>query len=146
MTHAAPRSRGMIEQSRTTDVFDARAHRMARVVLPVLAGVVYGYWAAANRRYGGPITGSNLLLGILTGLVFTGALITLLTLAPRLRRGLHALVWAAFAGCAVGFLYSQSNPSIYRSVGVGVGLMVGTFVILFYRYYTKEDAEGNRPE
>ncbi|MFF7114028.1 hypothetical protein ACFY91_17285 [Streptomyces albogriseolus] len=146
MAHAAPRTRGMIERGRTTDVFDARAHRVARVVLPVLAALVYGFWAAANRRYGGPITGWNLLFGFLTALVFAVVLITLLTVAPKLRRELHALVWAAFAGCAVGFLFSQSNGSIYRSVALGVGVMAGTFAIMFYRYYTKEDAEGHRLE
>ncbi|MFC8033977.1 hypothetical protein ACFUVU_14340 [Streptomyces griseoincarnatus] len=146
MAHAAPRNRGMLEQGRTTDVFDARTHRRARIVLPVLAALVYGFWAAANRRYGGPITGWNLLFGFLTALVFAVVLITLLTVAPKLHRGLHAVAWAAFAGCAVGFLFSQSNGSIYRSVALGVGVMIGTFLVLFYRYYTKEDAEGHRLE
>ncbi|MER7712076.1 hypothetical protein ABTX83_16220 [Streptomyces werraensis] len=146
MVHAAPRNRGMIEQGRTTDVFDARTHRVARIVLPVLAALVYGFWAAANRRYGGPVTSWNLLFGFLTALVFAVVLITLLTVAPKLHRGLHAAVWAAFAGSAVGFLFSQSNGSIYRSVALGVGVMAGTFAIMFYRYYTREDAEGHRLE
>ncbi len=146
MAHAAPRNRGMLEQGRTTDVFDARTHRMARIVLPVLAALVYGFWAAANRRYGGPITGWNLLFGFVTALVFAVVLITLLTVAPKLHRGLHALAWAAFTGCAVGFLFSQSNGSIYRSVALGVGVTIGTFLVLFYRYYTTEDAEGHRLE
>ncbi len=68
-------------------------------------------------------------------------------MAPKLRREVHALSWAAFAGgCAANFLFSQSNGSIYRSRGAGVGVMAGTFLILFYRYYTKEDAEGHRLE
>ncbi|MEU1083483.1 hypothetical protein ABZ368_25165 [Streptomyces sp. NPDC005908] len=146
MAHAAPRTRGMIEQARTPDVFDARTHRTARVVLPVLTALVYGFWAAANRRYGGPITGWNLLFGFLTALVFAVLFITLLTVGPKLRRGAHALAWAAFAGCAVGFLFSQSNGSIYRSVAVGVGIMAGVFLIMFYRYYTQEDAEGHPRE
>ncbi|MEV5232849.1 hypothetical protein [Streptomyces pseudogriseolus] len=146
MAHAAPRTRGMIEQGRSIDVFDARTHRVARIVLPVLAGLIYGYWAAANRRYGGPVTGWNLLFGFLTALVFAAVLITLLTVAPKLRREVHALSWAAFAGCAAGFLFSQSNGSVYRSAALGVGVMAGTFLILFYRYYTKEDAEGHRLE
>ncbi|MFJ3137342.1 hypothetical protein ACIPK5_15735 [Streptomyces sp. NPDC086843] len=146
MAHAAPRTRGMIEQARTPDVFDARTHRAARVVLPVLTALVYGFWAAANRRYGGPITGWNLLFGFLTALVFAALFITLLTVGPKLRRAAHALAWAAFAGCAVGFLFSQSNGSIYRSVAVGVGIMAGVFLIMFYRYYTQEDAEGHPRE
>ncbi|MGA5277018.1 hypothetical protein ACPCKL_25225 [Streptomyces cellulosae] len=144
MAHAAPRNRGMIEQGRTTDVFDARTHRMGRFVLPVLAGLVYGYWAAANRRYGGPVTGWNLLFGFLTALVFAVVLIALLTVGPKLRRELHALTWAAFAGIAAGFLLSQSGTSVLRCAALGVGVTAGTFAIMFYRFYTKEDAEGHR--
>src|SRR5687768_13754715 len=70
MVHAAPRPRGAIERAGPTDIFSARTHRAAKVVVPVLLGVVYGYWAAANRRYGGPITVENFLFGFLTGLVF----------------------------------------------------------------------------
>ncbi|MET9333602.1 hypothetical protein ABZX78_20710 [Streptomyces cellulosae] len=146
MAHAAPRNRGMIEQGRTINVFDTRTHRMARIVLPVLAALVYGFWAAANRRYGGPITGWNLLFGFLTALVFAVVLITLLTVTPKLRRELHALAWASFAGIAAGFLLSQSNTSVLRSTALGVSVMAGTFLIMFYRYYTKEDAEGHRVE
>src|SRR4051812_27082475 len=44
MAHAAPAG-GF---ARTPDVFDAKVHTAARYGIPVVLGLVYGYWAAAN--------------------------------------------------------------------------------------------------
>lgn len=143
MAHAAPRPRKAIERGGTTDVFSPRVHRAVLVAVPVALGLVYGFWAAANRRYGGPVTGWNLLFGFLTALVFAVVLMALLVLAPKLRRELHAVVWAAFCGIAVGFLFSQSGGSILRSAALGLGVMAGVFVMMFYRFYTHEDASGH---
>ncbi|MFJ9815835.1 hypothetical protein ACIRU3_11255 [Streptomyces sp. NPDC101151] len=151
MAQAAPTSGGTPRHARpavtggpTTDVFDARTHRIARVAVPIVLALVYGYWAAANRRSGGPITGWNVLFGFVTAIVFAVVLIGLLTVAPRLRREVHALAWTAFVGCAFGFLYSQSGASILRSVGMSLAVSVVTFAVFFYRFYTHEDAEGRR--
>ncbi len=144
MAHAAPRTRGAIERGGTTDLFSGKVHRAAVVALPVVLGLVYGYWAAANRRYGGPITGWNFLFGFLTGLVFAVVLMALLTLAPKLRRELHAAVWAAFCGIAVGFLFSQSGGSVLRATALGLVVTAGVFAAMFYRFYTQEDAQGHR--
>ncbi|MEW2129097.1 hypothetical protein [Streptomyces sp. NPDC005435] len=156
MAHAAPASGARTGGTRTSgkggrfrtgptpDVFDARAHRMLRVVVPVLLALIYGYWAAANRRSGGPITGWNLLFGFLTALVFAVVLIALLSVAPRLPRELHAAAWTVFIGCSFGFLYAQTGDSIYRSVGNSIAVAVVTFIVFFYRFYTREDAAGHR--
>ncbi|MFD4502832.1 hypothetical protein [Streptomyces sp. NPDC058457] len=144
MAQAAPTSGGMPRSGRTPDVFSAQTHARARVAVPVVTGLIYGDWAAANRRSGGPITGSNLLFGFLTALVFAVVLFALLTYAPRLRRELHALVWTAFTGIAFGFLYSQTGESVLRSVGMSLAVAAVTFILMFYRFYTHEDAAGNR--
>ncbi|MBT3152683.1 hypothetical protein HTV45_17685 [Streptomyces sp. CHD11] len=146
MAHAAPRARRRaIERGgSSTDLFSARAHRAALVALPVLLGLVYGFWAAANRRYGGPVTGWNLLFGFLTALVFAVVLMTLMVVAPKLRREVHAAVWAAFCGSAVGFLFSQSGGSVLRSTAVALAVTAGVFAVMFYRFYTREDAQGHR--
>jgi hypothetical protein len=57
---------------------------------------------------------------------------------------LHSLVKSAFAGASIGFLYSQTGESVYRSVAVGVIVTAAVFLVFFYRYYTREDAVGNR--
>lgn len=144
MAHAAPRTRGAIERGSTTNVLSGRVHRAALVAMPVLLGLVYGYWAAANRRHGGPITGWNLLFGFLTALVFAVVLMALLVLAPKLRRELHAVTWAAFSGTAVGFLFSQSGGSVLRSTALALGVAALVFATMFYFFYTHEDATGHR--
>jgi FtsH-binding integral membrane protein len=116
---------------------------MAKWALPVLLGLVFGFWAAANRRYGGPITGWNLLFGWLCALVFVVAYSVVREVARHLRREHHALLWAAFTGCATGFLISQSPyVSLLRAVIPALAAALGVFVMLFYVYYTREDPGG----
>jgi hypothetical protein len=129
----------------TPDVFNERTHALANRILPVVLGLVYGYWAAAMNRDAGPITGWNLLFGFVTAFVFAALHTAVLTVAPRLRREAHALLWAAFAGCAFGFLYSQaSQHSVLRSTIMSLAVAAAVFAVNFYRYYTHEDATGHR--
>ncbi|MBV2356015.1 hypothetical protein KUM39_16810 [Streptomyces sp. J2-1] len=125
-------------------VLDDRTHALARIAVPVVLGVIYGYWAAANRRYGGPITGWNVFFGIVTGVVFAFVLIAVMRIGPRLRREQHAALWAAFVGMSMGFLYAQSGVSVLRCSGLGLVFAAGTFIVFFYRFYTHEDAVGHR--
>ena len=140
MAHAAPAG-GF---ARTPDVFDAKVHTAFRYGIPVVLGLVYGYWAAANRRDGGPITGWNVLFGFVTAIAFIVLCIAVATFAPLLKRELHSAVKSGFAGAAVGFLYSQTGESVLRSTALGLAVAAGIFVVFFYRYYTHEDGEGNR--
>jgi hypothetical protein len=127
------------------DVFGPKVHLLAKWALPVVLGLVFGFWAAANRRYGGPVTGWNLLFGWLCALVFVVAYAVVREVARRLRREQHALLWAAFTGIATGFLISQSPyVSLLRAVIPALAAAVGVFAVLFYRYYTCEDAAGRR--
>ncbi|MDX2527643.1 hypothetical protein ACSCB1_41515 [Streptomyces europaeiscabiei] len=129
----------------TPDVFSERTHALANRILPVVLGLVYGYWAAAMNRDAGPITGWNLLFGFVTAFVFAALHTAVLTVAPRLRRELRAAVWAAFAGCAFGFLYSQaSQHSVLRCAAMSLAVAAGFLAANFYRYYTHEDATGHR--
>jgi hypothetical protein len=142
MAHAAPASGGMTRGS--PDVFSAQVHKAARYGVPVVLGLVYGYWAAANRRGGGEITGWNIAFGFVTALAFIVLCIAVATFAPLLKRELHSLTKSAFAGAAIGFLYSQTGESVLRSTAVALAVTAGVFVVFFYRYYTHEDGEGNR--
>ncbi|NEB92964.1 hypothetical protein G3I21_14895 [Streptomyces bauhiniae] len=126
------------------DIFDNRTHRMARIAVPVVLALVYGYWAAANRRSGGPVTAWNLLFLFVTAVVFGVVFFAVLTIAPRLRRELHALLWAVFIGASFGFLYNQAGASLVRSVGIPLIVAAMTFIVFFYRFYTREDAAGHR--
>ncbi|MEW2285092.1 hypothetical protein [Streptomyces sp. NPDC047841] len=169
MAQAAPTSGGMSRPGRTPvaerrssdvvrrppDVFDARTHALGRLAVPVVLGLVYGYWVAANERVGGPVTGGNLLLGFLSALVFAVLCAALLVLGPRMRREVHALLWTAFVGCAFGFLYNQrgsfiptqsasQSGDLPRAVLISLLVAAATFATFFYRYYTREDAFGRR--
>ncbi|MEU6094408.1 hypothetical protein [Streptomyces sp. NPDC047079] len=112
--------------------------------MPVVLGLLYGYWAAANRRDAGPITGWNLLFGFVCAIVFAAVCMGLFVVAPRLRRELHALLWAVFAGVAFGFLYSQTGETVLLSTGIALAVAVAVYAFDFYRYYTHEDASGRR--
>lgn len=146
MTHAAPTYGRTTGYARTPDVFGERTHAVAKWAIPLGFALIYGYWASANIRYGGPITGGNVLFGLLTALVFLVLCTALVFLGPHLRRELHAVLWAAFTGSAVGFLFSLSGRghTVLESTALGVWIAVPTFAVLFYRYYTHEDAAGHR--
>ncbi|MFH8975043.1 hypothetical protein [Streptomyces sp. NPDC017890] len=131
-------------RTRTPDVFGERTHRVARWAVPVAAGLVYGYWAASVRRFGGPVTGWNLLFGFLTALAFIVLCAVVRAVARRLPREGHAALWGAFAGSAVGFLYSGSGVAMFTCVLVSLLVAAAVFGALFYRYYTHEDAQGHR--
>lgn len=155
MAHAAPTS-GAPGTPRTTgtantaapagvtDIFGAQAHTAARWGLPVAGGLLYGFWAAAINRSGGPITGWNILFGFTCAIVFAALWIGVRMLAPLMKRELHALLWTAFTGIAFGFLYSQTGTTVLRSTMMALGVAAGVFAVTFYRYYTHEDAEGHR--
>lgn len=146
MSHAAPAPGGTTRTSggpeETPDVFGEGVHTAARWAIPLVLGLVYGFWAAANRRDAGPITGWNLLFGFLNALVFMVLYVAVRTLARRLRCEAHAALWAAFTGIALGFLYSQSAAAtVLKSCGMGLLVGVALFLMLFYRYYTREGAK-----
>ncbi|MFF6878798.1 hypothetical protein ACFY9S_26305 [Streptomyces sp. NPDC012474] len=123
-------------------VFSEPAHRVARWVLPVALGVVYGNWVAVNRRHGGPITGADVASGVWSALAFTALCIAVVQVIRRLRRdlhALHALLRAAFAGVALGFLYSQTGDDIRPVVITALLVTAVVFLLLFYRFHTRTD-------
>ncbi|MEU7381440.1 MULTISPECIES: hypothetical protein [unclassified Streptomyces] len=144
MVHVAPASGITTRTTRPPDLFSARAHAVGRWAGPLALGLVYGYWAAADRRHGGPITGWNVLFGFVTTIVFAVLLAAVLVVGPRLRREQHAALWFAFIGVAFGFLYSQSGHAIMSVVGLSLGIGIVAGLFCFYWFYTHEDAAGHR--
>ncbi|MBC9729429.1 hypothetical protein [Streptomyces sp. TRM68367] len=126
------------------DVFSERTHTVLRWVLAVGLGLLYGDWAAVNRRHGHAITGADLSLGILSALAFLVICLAVNRLVRRMRRDLHALravAWAAFTGAAVGFLYDQTgDASLRRIVATTLPIAAGVFALLFYHYHTRDHA------
>jgi peptidoglycan/LPS O-acetylase OafA/YrhL len=124
-------------------VFSEPTHRVARWVLPVVLGLVYGNWVAVNRRHGGPITEADLAWGVWSALAFMAVCTAVVQVTRRLRRdlhALHALLRAAFAGAALGFLYSQTGDDIRPVVLTTLPVTAAVFLLLFYRFHTRADA------
>lgn len=105
---------------------------------PVVLGIVYGIWTAANARDGGAPTGGNILLGFVAGAAFAVLYAAVRRAAPALPRELRAAAWATFAGIAFGFLYSLGGASVLRSAGMAAVVAAAVFAVTFYRYYTRE--------
>ncbi|MET8943323.1 hypothetical protein ABZX30_06980 [Streptomyces sp. NPDC004542] len=146
MAHAAPTSREVARYGGPPDVFGARTHATARWAVPLALALVYGYWAAANTRYGGPITGWNVLFGFVTAIVFFVLYLGVQAVGPHVRREVHAFLWAALWGSATGFLFSLSGRghTVLASTVLALAVAAPVFMAVFYRYYTHEDAAGHR--
>ncbi|MEU8525535.1 MULTISPECIES: hypothetical protein [Streptomyces] len=109
---------------------------------PVTLGVVYGLYTSTVARGGGGWSWGQLWLGLISGAVLAGAVYAVHTVGPLLPRELHAAAWGVVAGGAVGFLFSLSDASILSSSVLGLIIMAGTTLGMFYMYYTHEDARG----
>lgn len=132
MTHAAPAPRTPTATTKTTAA-------PAKLAIPALGGIVYGFWTSGIDRHSGPITGWNVLLGVVTAVLFAAVAQGIHTVAPRLPREGRALAWAVFAGISFGFLYSLTDASVLKSSGISLVIAAGVFAVVFYRYYTTED-------
>lgn len=109
-----------------------------------MLGLVYGYWAASVSRRGGPVTGWNLFFGFMTALAFAVLCVAVREVARRLPRAGHAVLWSAFAGSALGYLYSGSGVAVFTCVVVSLLLTAAVTAGLAYWYYTHQDAEEGR--
>ncbi|MFJ6000014.1 hypothetical protein [Streptomyces sp. NPDC092370] len=114
--------------------------RVARWLLPVVLGVVYGDWVAVNRRHGGPITGPDVASGVWSALVFMALCIAVVQVTRRLRPDLHALLRAVFARAAPGFLYGQTGDDLRPVVITTLLVTAGVFLLLFHRFHTRTTA------
>ncbi|WP_246113464.1 hypothetical protein [Streptomyces montanus] len=137
MAQAAPARRELPRAPRPST---GRPHvSPLRLAAPVLGGVVYGLWACAIGRDSGPITGWNVLLGVVSGIAFIAVYLGLRVIGPRLRREPRACAWAAFAGISLGFLYSLTGESVLKSSVIACVVAAAVFGAVFYRLYTTED-------
>ncbi|WP_369260700.1 hypothetical protein [Streptomyces sp. R35] len=143
MAHAAPTSRTTSPAYVAPDVFGPEVHTFAKWAIPIVGGLIYGYWAAAINRDGGPITGWNVLFGFACALAVALLYVGVRMLAPLMKRELHAVLWASYAGITFGFLYCQTDASVLRSTLMALGVAASVFAVAFYRYYTREDAAGH---
>ncbi|MFI7005881.1 hypothetical protein [Streptomyces sp. NPDC050145] len=112
------------------------------VVLPVVAGTAYGFWAANIQRYGEAVTGGNIALGFVTG-ILVAALCFGIHQWSAAQAGRHffarAGAWGVLAGASVGFLHSLADGGILWSCFLGGFVAAGVFVAVYYRYYSASE-------
>ncbi|WP_328561607.1 hypothetical protein [Streptomyces coelicoflavus] len=126
------------------DVLGEKTHLLVKWGLPVVAALVYGYWVASVRRHGGPITTTNLLYGFMSVLAFAILYFAIRAAGRRLPREGHAALWGAFAGSALGFIYSGSGVAMFTSILASLLLAGAVTASLVYHYYTSQDAQDAR--
>ncbi|GAA3013058.1 hypothetical protein [Streptomyces fulvorobeus] len=135
-THAAMPSRGpQGSGARGT----ARHHSPLAWALPLALGVIFGLYAAFIERDGGPATGGQVVLGLVSGAALAALCFVLGRCRHALPRELRAAAFGALTACAIGFLVSLTNSGVVRSAVMGVSVGAGVFCVAFYVYYTRED-------
>ncbi|MFF4181861.1 hypothetical protein ACFYZ9_01610 [Streptomyces sp. NPDC001691] len=117
------------------------AHHPSRALLavPVVLGVAYGIYAAVIQRGGGALTGGQIVLGVVSGLVLMALGMGLLSIQSALPRELRAAAYGTLFGSGMGFLYSLAGHSVFRSSGIGAIFGGAMFLVSFYVFYTHED-------
>ncbi|MEU8677524.1 hypothetical protein [Streptomyces sp. NPDC048560] len=134
-SHAAMPSRGSHgSPARTTT-----HHGPLGWALPVALGVIFGFYAAFIERDGGAVTGGQVVLGVVSGVVFAALCFVLGRYRDALPRELRAAAFGALTACAIGFLTSLTGTSVLRSAVMGAVVGAGVFCVAFYVFYTRED-------
>jgi hypothetical protein len=117
------------------------AHRLSRAVLaiPVVLGVAYGFYADYIQRGSGQVTGGQIVLGVVSGLLMIILGAALLSIQSALPREVRAGAYATLFGSGIGFLHSLTGESIVRASGMGLVFGGVMFAVSFYWFYTHED-------
>ncbi|MFJ3922580.1 hypothetical protein [Streptomyces sp. NPDC090022] len=105
----------------------------------LLAGLVYGVYAAFMQRQMGPVDAANVFYGILCGVIFAACLAVMARVGPALMPELRATMYGAFTGIALGYLYSLTGDSVLRSTGVALFGAVLVGVPAFYWFHVHDD-------
>ncbi|MET9925447.1 MULTISPECIES: hypothetical protein [unclassified Streptomyces] len=122
----------------------ARAHARPRsltpygVGVPLALGIIYGFYAAFIRRDGGPSTGGQVVLGLVSGAAVAALCFALGRIQRTLPHGPRAIAYGALTACAVGFLVSLTDTGVLRSTLLGLVVGVGVFLATFYLFYSRE--------
>lgn len=113
------------------------AHRVQGVV-PVTLGLLYGIYVAFADRDHDPLTGGNILLGVVCGVVLAGLCFLLGRTQSRMVRELRAAAYGSLFGVATGFLISLSHASVLKASALGAVLGAAMMLVTFYIFYTRE--------
>ncbi|WP_329066489.1 hypothetical protein [Streptomyces sp. NBC_01429] len=118
-------------------------HRLSPLALgvPLVLGIIYGAYAAAIARDGGPATYGQLALALVSGAALLALLVGLLLVQRSLPREIRAVAWGAVVAAPIGFLMCLSGHSVFSSSGLALFVAACTAAAVFYRLYTKEPSQ-----
>lgn len=108
------------------------------MAVPVTLGIVYGIWAPFIQRRGEPLNALQITLGVVSGLSVALLVFILLRLPKTLATEIRAGAFGVVAGMSLGFLYSLSYASVFRSSGIGLTVGAATAIAAFYYFHTRE--------
>ncbi|MFJ8861092.1 hypothetical protein ACIRD8_22020 [Streptomyces sp. NPDC102451] len=113
-------------------------HTALAWAVPLVLGVILGFWAFFINRDGGATTSGQIWLGVVSGVAFAALCYLLAQVRWSLPRELRATAFGVLAGGAVGFLSSLNGRSVLMSGFIGLVVGAGTLATMFYAYYTRE--------
>ncbi|WP_326698540.1 hypothetical protein OG909_15120 [Streptomyces sp. NBC_01754] len=113
-------------------------HRAIGWVLPLVLGVIVGFWAFFIHRDGGATTGGLIWLGVASGVGFAALCFVLGRVQGRLPVEARAAAYGAVTAIVIGYLFSLHNHSVLSSTVLGLGVGAGVTVYAFYLFYTRE--------
>ncbi|MFF5567891.1 hypothetical protein ACFY7Z_19395 [Streptomyces sp. NPDC012623] len=106
--------------------------------VPLVLAIIYGAYAAAIARDGGPATNGQLVLALVAGAALLALLVGLLLVQHALPREIRAAAWGAVTGAPIGFLMCLSGHSVFSSSGLGLFIAACTTAAVYYMLYTRE--------
>lgn len=142
-THAAMPARQRPREARARTPVRHRHTAMAWAV-PLLLGVIYGFYAVFIRRDGGPVTGGQVALGFAAGVGFAALCFALARFEYAVPRGVRAMAYGALTASSIGFLVSLTDTSVLRSTILGLAVGVPVALGTFYFFYAREDWPEDR--
>ncbi|MEU7041276.1 hypothetical protein AB0A77_09460 [Streptomyces varsoviensis] len=115
-----------------------RPHVSAGVALPVTAAVVYGLYVLFLDHSTGSSWGRAALLALVAAVVSGVLGLALVRHRAALPTEARGLAFGVLFGCAMGFLYSLTGPSVLRSVVMGLVLGGAMALVALYVFRAHE--------
>ncbi|MFS0694208.1 hypothetical protein [Streptomyces nitrosporeus] len=132
-THAT-----MPRHTRSRDRAPARPHhRSIGWALPLVLGVIVGFWAFFIRRDGGETTAGLIWLGVVSGVAFAVLCFALGRVQGRLPVEVRAAAYGAVTAIVIGYLFSLHHHSVLSSTVLGLGVGAGVTAYAYYLFYTR---------
>ncbi|MFF8831931.1 hypothetical protein [Streptomyces sp. NPDC015131] len=126
-------------KERTTRERTARGVSRPTAGALAVCAVLYGLWAEVVVRHGdGAFTGGQVVLAVVSAVVFFALWYGLVRFRYALPREARAAAFGLLFGVTVGFLYSLSGNSVLTVAVASLFCALGAGLGAFYLFYTHE--------